>query len=277
MNGAVAAKEPAASRRYNARMLLPTFKFLLMAGHLLSGSLTILLLFPWLGRNGRERRVMHWATRFLTLLDIHREVVGQPPTLRGSGVLLVANHVSWLDIHVLHSLLPARFISKAEVRNWPLFGWLAEATGTVFLEREKKSDAMRVNQLMAEHLRDGDCLALFPEGTTSDGRGLLPFFPSLFQPAVEAAAQVWPVRIRYLDREGKHCPEAAYFGGATLGQSVWQVLRLRGLRARVEFLPPIASQGLARRDLARTTEAAIRATFSGEPRSAPESTARPPA
>jgi len=242
-------------------MLTPALKLVRMASHLLVGSLTILLLFPHLDRHERGRRVTRWAAQFLKVLGIRPEVIGRPPLVRGGGVLLAANHVSWLDIHLLHSLLPARFISKAEVRNWPLFGWLAEGIGTVFLVREKKADAMRVNQLMAEHLRAGDCLALFPEGTTSDGSGLLPFFPSLFQPAVEAGAQVWPVRIRYLNADGSHCPEAAYFGAMTLGESLLKVLRLKGLRAQVEFLPPIDSQGMARRDLARATEAAIRAAF----------------
>ena len=249
-------------------MLTPALKLVRMASHLLVGSLTILLLFPHLDRHERGHRVTRWAARFLRVLGIRSEVIGRPPPVGGGGVLLAANHVSWLDIHLLHSLLPARFISKAEVRNWPLFGWLAEGIGTVFLVREKKADAMRVNQLMAEHLRAGDCLALFPEGTTSDGSGLLPFFPSLFQPAVEAGAQVWPVRIRYLNADGSHCPEAAYFGAMTLGESLLKVLRLKGLRAQLEFLPPIDSQGMARRDLARATEAAIRAAFSATSASA---------
>jgi len=266
---------PAVGRRYNARMLSPSLKFLRVAGHILAGTLLVLLRFPSLEQPERAQRVTRWATQLLAILAVRVRVRGELPT--PGGALVAANHVSWLDIHLLHSLLPARFISKAEVRNWPLFGWLAEATGTVFLVREKKADAMRVNQLMAEHLRDGDCLALFPEGTTSDGSVLLPFFPSLFQPAVEASAQVWPMRIRYLNTDGSPCAEAAYFAGMTLGESVLKVLRLKGLRAQVEFLPPIDSQGLARRDLARATEAAIRATFSTAPDSAPESTVRLPA
>jgi len=242
-------------------MLMPTLKLLRLASHLLAGSLTILLLFPRLDQHQRRHRVTRWAAQLLELLDIRVEVIGRPPPLRGGGVLLAANHVSWLDIHLLYSLLPARFISKAEVRDWPLFGWFAVATGTVFLVREKKSDAKRVNQLMAELLRAGDCLALFPEGTTSDGSGLLPFFPSLFQPVVDAEAAVWPATIRYLNSDGTPCIEAAYYGHMSLGESLRKILKLRGLRARVEFLPPIASQGLARRDLARASEAAIRAAM----------------
>ena len=267
---------------------MPALKLLRMAGHLLVGSVTILLLFPHMDRHERGRHVMRWSSRFLKVLGVDLEVIGRGPSVRAEGALLAANHVSWLDIHLLHSLLPARFISKAEVRNWPLFGFLARASGTVFLVREKKSDAVRVNQIMASHLRDGDCLALFPEGTTSSGRELLPFYPSLFQPAVDAAAQVWPVRIRYLAADGSPCLDAAYFGDMTLGESVLKVLRLKGLRAQVTFLPPIPSPGLARRALAQAAEAAIRASFVAElpadlarvstsPDSAPGSTVRLPA
>ena len=246
-------------RRYNARMLSPTFKFLRMATHILAGSLTVLLLFPHLDRPERARRVTRWGAQLLAILKVRLKVSGRPPTVHAGGALLAANHVSWLDIYLLHSLLPARFISKAEVRGWPLFGWLAEAVGSVFLVREKKSDAMRVNQLMAEHLRQGDCLALFPEGTTSDGSGLQPFFSSLFQPAVDAGAQVWPVYIRYLRQDGSRCAEAAYCDAMSLGASLRKVLRLKVLQAEVHFLPPIDSRGLTRRELAQAAEAAIRA------------------
>ncbi|MEW5787717.1 MAG: lysophospholipid acyltransferase family protein [Pseudomonadota bacterium] len=275
-----AIQPPPAGRRgrgdYNAPMRSPSLKIFRTGLHLLSGALTVLLLFPHLDRDERARRVTRWATGLLALLGVSVRVMGRPPLVRAGGALLAANHVSWLDIHLLHSLLPARFVSKAEVRGWPLIGWLAEAAGTVFLVREKKSDAKRVNDVMAEHLRLGDCLALFPEGTTSDGSRVLPFYPSLFQPAVDAGAQVWPVRIRYLTPTGNPCPEAAYHGGMSLGQSFMQVVRMGGLVAEVHFLPPIDGKGLARRDLARAAEAAIRGA-DDVPDSAPGSTARRPA
>ncbi|MDP2431545.1 MAG: lysophospholipid acyltransferase family protein [Pseudomonadota bacterium] len=241
-------------------MLSPGLKFLRVVGHILAGTLLVLLRFPSLDRPERARRVTRWATQLLAILAVRVHVRGEPPA--PGGALVAANHVSWLDIHVLHSLLPARFISKAEVRNWPVFGRFAEAAGTVFLVREKKADAMRVNQLMAEHLRAGDCLALFPEGTTSDGSNLLPFFPSLFQPAVEAQATVWPVCIRYLNGDGTPCIEAAYYGRISMGESLWNILKLKEVHAEVVFLPAIASRGLARRDLARTAEEAVRAALS---------------
>jgi 1-acyl-sn-glycerol-3-phosphate acyltransferase len=155
-----------------------------LALHVVAGALTILLLFPWLDRAERDKRVGRWAGKLLVILKVRAVQRGRSPTVRGQGALIVANHVSWLDIHVVHSLLPARFVSKAEVRGWPVIGWMAEAAGTLFLERSRKSDAARMNTVMAGHLKGGDCLALFPEGTTTDGSRLLPFYPSLFQPAV---------------------------------------------------------------------------------------------
>ena len=261
---------------YNGAMLAPFLRILGTVSHLVAGALTVLLVFPRLDRPRRAAHVSRWAARLLAILGIQVRVLGRRPVSGQAGVLIAANHVSWLDIHLLHSLLPARFISKAEVRGWPLIGWLAEAAGTVFLVREKKADAMRVNRAMAEHLRLGDCLALFPEGTTSDGSELLPFYPSLFQPAVEAGTQVWPVRIRYRTAAGERSEAAAYHGDMSLGQSFRRIVRARDIEAEVYFLPPIDSTGLSRRELARRTEDAIRGGSDG-PGSAPENSARPPA
>jgi 1-acyl-sn-glycerol-3-phosphate acyltransferase len=238
-------------------MLTVAIKSLRLVAHILAGALTLLFRFPRHDAAWRQQAVSRWGEGLLKVLGIRISVRGQAPA--GRGYLLAANHVSWLDIHLLHSLAPVRFVSKAEVRDWPLFGWFAEAAGTVFLVREKKSDAMRVNQIMAGHLRAGDCLALFPEGTTTDGRELRPFYPSLFEPAVRAGATVYPVRIRYLAADGRPCIDAAYYADMSLGQSLLRIMRLSGLTAQVEFLPPV--QGENRRELAKAAEAAVRATF----------------
>jgi len=239
--------------------LSPILKSVRLAGHILVGMFIVLLRFPGLEHAARARRVTRWATQLLAILAVRVRVHGAAPT--PGGALIAANHISWLDIHLLQSLLPARFISKAEVRDWIIVGRFARAAGTVFLVREKKSDAMRVTQIMAGHLHAGDCLALFPEGTTSDGHGLLPFFPSLFQPAVEAGVPVWPVCIRYLDGDGSPCDEVAYYGQINLGHSLAKILKLREVHAEVTFLPAINSDGLVRRDLAQAAEAAIQAAL----------------
>jgi 1-acyl-sn-glycerol-3-phosphate acyltransferase len=224
----------------------------------LTGVGTALFLYPSMDRTARDRQLMAWAGSLMRILNIELRVSGAPPV---GGAVLVANHVSWLDIHVLHSLLPARFISKAEVRDWPLVGQLAKAAGTLFITREKKSDAIRVNQEMAAELRAGECLAFFPEGTTSDGQGMRAFFPSLFQPAVEAECRVIPAAIRYLNPQGGPCLEAAYHGEMTLLDSFWRIAKLRGLVVEVAFLQALENNGNNRRELAKQAEAAIRSAL----------------
>lgn len=231
---------------------------------ILGGALTILLLFPFLKPDERDRRVVAWARKLLDSVRVRVTVRGRPPAVRGEGALIVANHVSWLDIHVLHSLLPSRFVSKAEVRDWLLIGWMAARAGTLYLERTKKSDARRVNEEMAALLRDGECLALFPEGTTTDGTRLLPFYPSLLQPAVVAGARVWPAVIRYRHADGRINLDAAYHDDISLWQSLRRVLAQDVILAEVTFLPPIASVGLHRRELAGRAEAAIRAHLAAD-------------
>jgi 1-acyl-sn-glycerol-3-phosphate acyltransferase len=254
------------------------FRLLNLAGLLLSGTLTLLLLFPFLDRDERDRRIVRWAGKLLRIVGGRLRVVGRPPRVRGEGALIVANHVSWLDIHALHSVLPARFISKADVRNWPLIGWMAESTGTLFLERSRKSDAARMNREMADHLRSGECLSLFPEGTTTDGTDVLPFFPSLLQPAIDAEAKIWPLVIRYLDEQGGYNPAPAYFGGTTLLESLLRVVREPFFYVELTFLPPVAACGRHRRELARELETTIRAVLAGDGRDrAPETAAHPQA
>ncbi|NWG85947.1 MAG: 1-acyl-sn-glycerol-3-phosphate acyltransferase [Hydrogenophilaceae bacterium] len=253
------------------------YQLLRIAGHLLTGTFTILFLFPHLSSEERARRVTAWAARMVALAGVRVIVKGRPPAVRGEGALIVANHVSWLDIYVLHSMLFTRFISKAEIKSWPLIGWLAKMTGTLFLERSSLRDAARINKEMAEHLRAGECLALFPEGTTTDGSEVKPFYASLFNPALEAGAQVWPVLIRYLDASGQPTLVAAYHGETTMAQSLMRVLRSGGIQAEVHILPPISAIGGHRRELAQAAETAIRDALARAGRdTAPETVARPP-
>lgn len=227
-----------------------------LLAHIYWGIFQALLVLP-ISKDLEPRR-LRWSKRLLAILRIECRVVGQLPA-PGQGVVLASNHISWLDIYALLALLPTRFISKAEVRGWPLVGRLAKAVGTLFIERNKRSDTHRINQEMAAHLRAGECLAFFPEGTTTDGGRLLPFYPSLFQPAVDAGAPVVPVTLRYLNPQGEPCTDAAYHGDMSLGASLMNIARLRGLQVEIRFLPAIDANGYHRRELAQHCEAAIRA------------------
>ena len=174
------------------------------------------------------------------------------------NVLIVANHISWLDIFVLNALQPARFIAKADLRHLPLVGRLVENAGTLFIERERRRDTHTVNRQTVEALARGDLVAVFPEGTTSDGTGLLKFHSSLLQSIVDAEGHMQPVAIRYRTPGDRHCAAPAYVGELSLLDSFWRVTGERTIRAELHVMPPVPARARHRRDLSRAAEDAIR-------------------
>jgi 1-acyl-sn-glycerol-3-phosphate acyltransferase len=204
--------------------------------------------FPRLAPAEREKRVERWAQDLLERFGVTLEVRGAPPV--SGPLLLVANHISWLDIVVLHAARYCRFVSKANVRHWPLIGTLATGAGTLYVERESRRDAMRVVHRMVEALRQGDVLAIFPEGTTSDGSGVLPFHANLLQAAITAEAPVQPLTLQFF--EGTAPSRAvAYVGDDSLIGSIWRTLCTDNLRAIVMFGEPQHAAGRDRRAWAR--------------------------
>jgi 1-acyl-sn-glycerol-3-phosphate acyltransferase len=214
--------------------------------HIVVGLLTILWRFPRLTPEQREIRVQVWSREMLARLDIRLEVQGHA-ALPGP-LLLVANHISWLDITSLHAARFCRFVSKADVARWPLIGALATGVGTLFIQRESRRDAMRVVHHMAESLQAGDVLAVFPEGTTSDGVDLLPFHANLLQAAIASGTPVQPVALQFVDtRTGERSLAPCYVGDDTLLGSVWRTVRARGITVRIVFGTPQDAQGRERR------------------------------
>lgn len=216
--------------------------------HGFHGLFVVLWCFPRLDVAQRRERIRWWSARLLRLLDVALRVEGQ---VHQGAILLTANHVSWLDIMAIHTVCPtARFVSKADVKAWPLLGRLVDAGGTLYLERERKRDALRVLQLMAQALAAGDTVAVFPEGTTSDGRGLLPFHANLLQAAITTAVPVQPVALRYSDASHAVSWAVEFVGRTTLLQSLWRVAGAEHLCVRIHVLTPVSSQGADRRMLA---------------------------
>lgn len=194
----------------------------------------------------RQQRVQAWSRQMLSAMGIAWAPEGEPPTQ--GPLLIVANHISWLDILVMNAAAPAHFVSKADVKHWPMLGLLIAGAGTLFIERESRRDAMRVVHHMAEHLQTGDILAVFPEGTTSDGTALLPFHANLFQAAIAVHAPVLPVALMYRDAAtGQRSEAPVYIGDTTLLASVWQTLRSQGLVAQVCYGEAHEANGRDRR------------------------------
>jgi 1-acyl-sn-glycerol-3-phosphate acyltransferase len=231
--------------------------------HALAGWCTITLRFPHWPQPRRDATVQAWAQHMLRILGIPLQVQGEPP-LQGP-LLLVANHLSWLDILVLHAARHCRFVAKSEVKHWPLIGTLATGGGTLYIEREKRRDAMRVVHHMAESLRAGDIVAVFPEGTTGDGTALLPFHANLIQAAISADAPVQPVALRFIDQaSGRDSAAPLYLDDDTLVGSVWRTVAGPRFEAQVRFGAPQRADGRTRREWASALHAAVQQLIDGE-------------
>lgn len=221
--------------------------------HTLRGMLICALLFPALDAPRRMRHVGRWSAQMLALLGIACRVSGHP---HAAPVMLVANHVSWLDILAINAVQPARFVSKADVRHWPLLGWLVACGGTLFIERERKRDALRVVHQVAAALHAGEVVALFPEGTTSEGQGVLPFHANLLQAALSARAPMQPIALRYADAHSPVSAAAAYVGATSLLESLRRVLLAERLQVHVTLLAALPAT-LDRRAAAENLRARI--------------------
>ena len=216
--------------------------------HGMHGLAVVWLLFPHLDRAGREARIRWWAAKMFRMLGMTLEVQGR---FRPGAKLIVANHVSWLDIMAVHAACPeARFVSKAEVRHWPLVSRLVDAARTLYLERERARDALRVVHHAAEALRAGDTVAVFPEGTVGDGHELLPFHGNLLQAAIATATPAQPVALRYADAEAPVSRAVLFTGDITLRQSLWWLACGEGVAVCVQVLPAMGTAHADRRALA---------------------------
>ncbi len=230
------------------RWPLALWRVLRLAMHVLHGVALMALRFPSLDPAGRQARIGWWSAGLLRALGVGLQARG---AARPGATLLLANHVSWLDIAALHAVVPhARFVSKADVLRWPLLGWLIRGAGTLFIERERKRDALRVVHAMAEALRAGQTVAVFPEGTTGTGPVPLPFHANLLQAAVATGTPVQLAVLRFADHRHHCSPAVHYMGDTSLLQSLWRVACADGLRVHVSLLLPQATAHADRRALA---------------------------
>ena len=219
--------------------------------HVFAGLWIVAFLFPpadWAGRAGYTRR---WSARLLRIFGVRLKVTGAPPD---AAALYLLNHISWLDIFVFNSAAPARFVAKAEVQRWPLLGKLAALGGSLFVERARRHDVARIGREITESLAAGEPVALFPEGTTTDGSRLLPFRASLLQPAAQAGVPVVAVAVRYVLPGGARDAAPAFVDGVSFLDTVLNIARRRATFAELVFAPPLMAAGRDRRELARAAQ-----------------------
>jgi lyso-ornithine lipid O-acyltransferase len=207
--------------------------------------------FPYL----YHRAVTRW-------LDIKVNVIGEP--VRDRPCLIAANHVSWLDITVLSSVTPLSFIAKQEVNSWPGFGTLARLQRTVFIDRDRRQTTGSSRDEMRERLKAGETLVLFAEGTSSDGRRVLPFKSAYFAAAEAPDVVVQPVTLAYRGHWGipmtrRHRPLFAWYGDMDMGPHLWEALAQGPIEVDVICHEPLTLAAAGnRKALAKQAEEAVR-------------------
>ena len=227
--------------------------------HLAAGLATCALVFPLVSLATRERLTRRWSRKLLGLCRVSVEQTPGAPVLEHA--LIVANHVSWLDIFVINALHPCRFVAKAEIRSWPVLGWLAAAAGTVFIARGNRRELRHIFKGLVSVLQEGQRVAFFPEGTTSRQGEVLPFHANLFEAAIDAKVAVQPYALSYVGASGAYHHAVDYTGDTTFVDSLFTILEGQPVIARLQALAPIDATGAHRRELAESAQEAVGAAL----------------
>jgi 1-acyl-sn-glycerol-3-phosphate acyltransferase len=248
------------------RHVLAPVRALILLLHILDGLAISGLIFPWLDQRRRNRITGAWSRGLLRICGTRLVVSGttldpqlarygvQPGT---SGRLLLANHISWIDVFALLGAMPSRFVAKSEIGTWPLIGWLVTLVGTLYLERGRRHAVAAMNQRVRERIAAGENVVVFAEGTTTDGFSLLPFHSNLIAPALEIGCTIWPVALRYTDR-GVQTAAAGFVGEMGLVTSLWNILVARDITIEVAYLPAVpVTPGCTRHHIAHLARIAI--------------------
>jgi 1-acyl-sn-glycerol-3-phosphate acyltransferase len=257
------------------RTLLAPLRLLALLLHIIIGLAIAATLFPAFSQARRNRTIRRWSMLLVRICGTRVRVTGRPVAAqiadsgiasdsssdgrKAAGRLLLANHISWFDVFAINAVLPSRFIAKSEIGRWPLLGPLVSRAGTLYIERGRRHAVAAMNHQVAARLGAGETVAVFPEGTTTDGDTLLPFHSNLIAPALEAGAPIWPLALRYREG-GVPSRAAAFIGEMGLVTSLWNIVTARRLEMELCFAEPIeVHSGENRHALAEAARQAIAA------------------
>ncbi len=214
---------------------------------------------PLMSKSHKRAVIKWWCGGLLRAFHIQVRTYGNLPPADTQGVMFVANHVSWSDIHALNSKIALRFVAKSDIKNWPVFGYLVAKANTLFIDRGKRQEAGRIVETISASLLAGDNLCFFPEGTTTDGTQILPFKSSALEAAISASTRIWPVALKYVHADGSINTAMAYAGETTLMESMRSVIAQKNALVELHFLAPIDAKGGDRRELTKLAHDAISA------------------
>ncbi len=249
-------------------MLRLTLTFARGLSHIALGLALVAFVFPFVALPRTASIIRWWSARLLAICRVRVVVsnVAPPATAAvvdaalapgGTGAMLVLNHVSWLDIFIVHALRPAHFIAKAEIAAWPLLGFLVDRTGAVFIERGRRHAVREANHRIRTLLGDGELVGMFPEGTTSDGDRLLPFHGNLIQPAIDAKVPIVVAGVRYRDAGGGPTTATLYTGDIGLVDSFVRIVRGGPLTAHLQLIDALDATASTRHQAANAARERI--------------------
>lgn len=238
------------------------YRFLLLILHIFHG-IALATLYAQPDKDGRipERFraiAFRWHQRTLKILKIDLTYYGTAPE---TTVLAVSNHISWLDIIVIAQALPVDFLSKSEVRSWPLYGWLAARGGTLFIERGTQNAADQAIEQIKDNMQYGNNVLIFPEGTTTDGNGIRKFHARLFAAAQQSRKPIQPLALGYPGPDGRTNPAVPFIDHEPLHHSLWAILGQKSIKAELHFCPLITVNGQERKELAQQAHDCIQETL----------------
>jgi len=216
--------------------IFPALSFLYSAGH---------------AKTKRDALKTLWLQWFSVIVNLHITKDGELPE---QGAILISNHISWLDIIVIGQYLPAYFVAKSDISNWPVIGYLARQGGTIFIRRGDKQHIKTTAEKMVWLLKQNSNIIAFPEGTTTRGDEVLHFHSSLFQPALLTKSAIQPVALQYQGTAKEHAP---FVGDDDFVPHLIKMLTLDKIEVQLSFLPVITSSGKDRHTVSLETRERI--------------------
>jgi 1-acyl-sn-glycerol-3-phosphate acyltransferase len=234
-----------------------------IVGLLFLGLAVLYLRFPMIDGLAQQAWIKRWSIWVIRTLGLKLSVQGHIDASLNSA-LIVANHSSWIDIVVINSIQPSAFIAKAEIEKWPIIGLLVARSGTLFIERGKRHAVHKVLQDAVDRLKQQHFVAVFPEGTTNDGTGLLPFHGNLIEAAIRAEVPVQPLAIAYRNSNGVLAQSVEFIGDTTFVASMLRVLADDDLHVKVTIVAPKTTGEKTRHELSEESKVVIAAALAFE-------------
>lgn len=238
----------------SSRLLL--WPVLRIIAHVIKGAFILITVFPFAQEARKKHHIQTWSKQLLKLFKLKLRVMHAEHLPKSGGYLIAANHISWIDIASIQSFLPCRFVAKSEVAGWPIFGWMARQTGTLFIRRDNKRHGKAIAKQL-EHLLPTEPICIFPEGTSTSGDRVLSFKTNLFESAAQTQVQTFPMAIRYRNEHQEYSDATAFIGEMTLIDSIAKMLRAKAITVELIFAPSPAID-LDRKDLAQYCETQVR-------------------